>query len=343
MKTRLNFNCMPTIIGSVPYTDAETACRKIKKYLKDFPAWPQLPRKSNLENMYIQYSEGFPGIVIDGQKITLQRNSGFDERLGHLYSDYAENKVDNYYVSKDYAAGLHTFTSTSHLSASAIKGQVTGPISWGLCITDEAGRGILYDELLADALSKFLHLKAVWQERLLSTVANQTIIFIDEPYLTSLGSAFVSISHEQVTTLLEEVLSGLQGIKGIHCCGSTDWTLLLKLSIDILNFDAYNYFESLACYPLEVKAFLSRGGVIAWGIIPNDEDILKKETLSSLYDRLCEIVASFSRDGISFKEIISSSLVTPTCGLASLSIEAAEEVFRLLAELSARIRVKYSG
>ena len=343
MKTRLNFNCRPTIIGSVPYIDVGTACDKIMKYLKDIPAWPQLPLKSNLENMYIQYSEGFPGIAIEGQRITWHRDADFDDHLTNLYSDYTESKIDNYYISQDYASGLHAFIKNSHMSALAVKGQITGPISWGLCVTDETGRGILYDELLADALSKFLHLKAAWQERLLSKVARQTIIFIDEPYLASLGSAFVSISPEQATALLIEVLGGLTGIKGIHCCGSTDWSMLLKLPIDILNFDAYNYFESLSCYPQEISAFISRGGVIAWGIVPNDEAILKKETLVSLYDRFCEIVASFSRNGVSFREIISGSLITPTCGLATLSTEAAEEVFGLLSGLSNRIRLKYSS
>ncbi|MCX6005406.1 MAG: methionine synthase, partial [Chloroflexi bacterium] len=207
--------------------------------------------------------------------------------------------------------------------------------------TDASGRGILYDELLADAAAKFLRLKAMWQERFLLAITEDTLIFLDEPYLASLGSAFVSISNEQVTALIEEVLGGLQGIKGIHCCGGADWTLLLKSSIDILSFDAYNYAESLACYPAEVNAFIKRGGALAWGIVPNDEDILKKESLSSLSGRLEEVVAVFSRDGISFREIILRSLITPTCGLASLSPDTTEEVFRLLVGLSEYFRTKY--
>ena len=338
---KLNFNCRPTLIGSVPYTDPAVACAKVGKYLPDFPAWPQLPRRSNLENMYAQYSEGFPGIVINGQKISLKRNPGFDEHLEQIFLDYSESKIDKYFIGKDYAAGLHAFSSLGRSASEIVKGQITGPISWGLCVTDDAGRGIIYDDVLSDAIAKFLKLKVAWQENFLRNVAHQTIIFIDEPYLASLGSAFIAISGEEVSSLLEEVLSGIQGIKGIHCCGGTDWSLLLKLHIDILSFDAYSDTDSLLCYAEDVKRFLGRGGAIAWGIIPNDEDTLKKESLSSLYDRFGEALAPYTRGGISIKEIISKSLITPTCGLASLSNEAAEEVLKLLVELSRMINKKY--
>jgi len=224
-----------------------------------------------------------------------------------------------------------------------VKGQITGPITWGLCVTDREQRGILYDDLLAEALAKFLRLKAMWQESFLSQISPNTIIFVDEPYLTSLGTAFVAVPNEQVTTLLEEVFSGIKGLKGVHCCGSTDWSVLLKTSADILSFDAYNYADSLSCYPAEVKAFVERGGSIAWGIIPNTEDALAKESLASLYDRLGEAMAHFTRDdGVPFRQLVAQGLLTPSCTLASMSSEAAAQALELLAELSAKLRSRYA-
>ena len=181
----------------------------------------------------------------------------------------------------------------------------------------------------------------MWQERFLRSISRNTLIFIDEPYLTSLGSAFVAIPNEQVTTLLEEVFSGIDGLKGVHCCGSTDWSLLLKASTDVLSFDAYNYADSLSCYTAEVQAFLERGSTIAWGIVPNDEEAVAKESLASLYDRLGEAMAPFTREGIPFKQLVAQGLLTPSCGLASMSPEAATQVLELLAELSAKLRGRY--
>jgi len=340
MAPKIEFNCLPTIIGSMPQTDAKEACSLVAKYLPDLPAWPQLPKR-HLENMYVQFSEGFPGIVLEGAKAYVERSTDFDSRLEELYNADAENNPDNYGISAEYAAGLHAFMALKEQHPRMVKGQITGPITWGLMVTDREQRGILYDDLLAEALAKFLRLKAMWQERFLRQIAAETVVFVDEPYLTSLGTAFVAISAEQVTSLLEVVLSGLTGLKGVHCCGSTDWSLLLKSSTDILSFDAYSYADSLGCYPAEVKAFLERGGSIAWGIIPNEEEAVARESLSSLIDRLGEAMAPFTRDGLPFKQLAAQSLLTPSCTLASLSAEASVRALELLAELSAKLRGKY--
>ena len=343
MTSKIEFNCLPTAIGSMPQTDPKEACSIVAKYLPDLPAWPQLPKRSHLENMYVQFSQGFPGLVLEGDKILVERSADFDSQLEQLYNAASEDNPDDYGISAEYAAGLHAFLALKERHPSMVKGQVTGPISWGLCVTDRAQRGILYDDLLAEALAKFLRLKAMWQERFLSQISPNTIIFVDEPYLTSLGTAFVAIPNEQVTNLLEEVFSGIEGLKGVHCCGSTDWSVLLKSSTDILSFDTYNYADSLSCYPAEVKVFLERGGSIAWGIVPNEEEVLAGESAASLHDRLGEAMAPFTREGIPFKQLVAQGLLTPSCTLASVSAEACIHALELLAELSAMMRSKYSS
>jgi len=342
MAPKIEFNCLPTIIGSMPQTDPKEACALVAKYLPDLPGWPQLPNGSHLENMYIQFSEGFPGIVLEDTKAFVERTADFDSLLEQLYNDDKANNPDRYGISPQYAAGLHAFLALKELHPQMVKGQITGPVTWGLMVTDRQQRGILYDDLLAEALAKFLRLKAMWQERFLKQVSPETLIFVDEPYLTSLGTAFVAISGEQVTNLLEVVLSGFTGLKGVHCCGSTDWSLLLKSSTDVLSFDTYNYADSLGCYPAEVKAFLDTGGNIAWGIVPNEEEAVAGESVDSLIDRLGEAMAPFTRDGLSIKQLAAQSLLTPSCTLASVSPEASIRALELLSELSAKVRSKYA-
>jgi methionine synthase II (cobalamin-independent) len=337
--TAIEFNCLPTAIGSMPHTDADAACSQVIKYLKEIPCWPQLPRRGFKENMYAQYSQGFPGITVTDDKIYVDRTQDLDKDLERLYSAYLENDVDKYPVSADYAAGLHAFLNITNLSPMAVKGQVTGPVTWGLTVTDSEGRAVIYDDVLGDAVAKFLRLKAAWQEKELKKLSANTIIFVDEPYMASFGSVSVPLSAEGVQILLEEVFRGIEGLKGVHCCGNTDWSVLLGTSLDIVSFDAYSYARSLSLYPKEVKNFLDRGGAIAWGIVPNEGAWLGKETASSLKDRLEEAMAPFTRNGTQFKQLLRQSLLTPSCTLASLDTpEASARALELLAELSRLMR-----
>ena len=333
---------LPTAIGSMPQTDPDEACSLVLAHLAEIPPWPSLPKRSFLENMYVQFSEGFPGVVISGEHIYVDRSCDLDDALAQLYDAYLEDKVEQYAVGPDFAAGLHAFLSKGLGSAVAVKGQVTGPISWGLTVTDQDRRPVLYDDILADALAKHLRLKAAWQEQVLSRLSPHTIIFVDEPYMSSFGSAFVSLARQQVVTLLEEVLQGIKGLKGIHCCGNTDWSVLLETPMDILSLDAYNYGWSVSLYPAEVKAFIQRGGIIAWGIVPADEDALAHETADDLIQRLEEAMSALARKGIDFDLLRERCLITPSCGLAPLSPEMATKALQLTVEVSRQLRSKYA-
>ena len=347
----VEFGCRPTIIGSMPHADPTEACNLIARHLKDIPTWPQLPYRTFLENMYVQFSEGFPGLVIEGlnkeatrktERIFVDRSLDSTKELERLYSAYLENEPQEFCISEAYAAGLYRFLSSDHVSSMAVKGHVTGPISWGLTVTDQDRKSIIYDETLADAAAKMLRMKATWQENELRKINKNTIMFIDEPYMSSYGSAFLSVSREKVVTLIQEVIAGISGLKGIHCCGNTDWSLFLGTGLDIINFDAYNYAESLSLYPEDVKRFLANSGTIAWGIVPPFQDALAKESVASLKDRLEEAMAPFTRHGVPFRQLITQGLITPSCGLATLKTsEAAGHALELLVDLSETMRRRY--
>ena len=342
--SNVEFNCLPTIIGSLPHTDPHQACSLVTRFLKDIPAWPQLPRRSFLENMYVQYSQGFPGIVVEDDRVYVDTSRDIQAPLQELYAAYLENNADKYPVSADYAAGFYAFLEQPGLSPLAVKGHVTGPLSWGMTILDNNQRAILHDEVLGDAVPRLLRLKATWQEKELRKISKNTIIFIDEPYMAAYGSSVSAgafASPDRVAEMIDEVFAGINGLKGIHCCGNTDWSVLLKTMLDILNFDAYNYAESLSLYADQIKKFLDGGGAIAWGIVPNDGESLSGESVASLKDRLEEAMAPFTRNGVRFKDLIVQSLLTPSCSLASLGEESAARTLELLAGLSDTMRKRY--
>lgn len=338
-------NLHPTAIGSLPHRDPASACRAIAGVFPQVPIWPQLPQRSFRENMYVQYSEGFPGVVLDSEaeRIYVDRSQDLDPGLERLYMAYLENDLDFAVISPDYAAGLAMLPAVLDDAPPplAVKGQVTGPISWGLTVVDQNRRPTLYDEVLADAIARHLRLKAAWQERELGKLCSTVITFVDEPYMSAFGSAFVAVSREQVVTLLEEVFSGIQGLKGVHCCGNTDWSILLETSVDILNLDAYHYAESLSLYPDAVRAFLRRGGVVAWGISPNEDDLIAQETVESLTERLEAALGLLVKKGIPKDDLLAAMMITPSCGLGGMSVAAAERVLALTAGVAAEMQRRY--
>ncbi len=340
MSAKLEFGCLPTGIGSMPHTNPDEACAIIMRYFPDIPFWPQLPRRSPKENMVVQFSEGFPGAVMEGDKIHIEPSANLESEVEQVYVDCEQDNAHGYSVSREYSAGLHAFLSKAG-SNKIVKGQVTGPITWGLTVTGQDGLGILYDDTLAETAAKFLRLKARWQENILREISPNPVIFVDEPYLVSLGSVFTPIPEEKVPILLEETLKGIKGIKGLHCCGNTNWSVILDTTIDILSFDAYNYASSLSTHSGKVKSFLERGGNIAWGIVPNEEEAVLKESVPSLRDRLEEAMAAFTRDGVRFKQIVAQGLITPSCTLAGLPLEAANQALELTAKLSSELRSRY--
>ncbi len=325
--------------GSLPFTHPAPACRLALDAL-DIPTWPQLPRRSFLENMYVQFSEQFPGVVIADEQIYVDREQDLDPELEALYLAYLMDDLEHAAISDAYAAGLDLFLRADLGEPAAVKGQVTGPVSWGLMVADQNRKPVLYDDVLAEAVAKHLRLKATWSELALRRISPQTIIFVDEPYMSSFGSAFVSLNHDQVVTLLEEVFAGIDGLKGIHCCGNTDWSLLLSTSVDILNLDAYDYAEALALYPAEVGAYLERGGMIGWGIVPASDQVFD-ETVDSLVERFHGALGLLEVKGLHMDDLLASALIMPSCGCGSLSEETAERVLYMTGKVAKALQERY--
>jgi methionine synthase II (cobalamin-independent) len=334
--------CVTTLIGSFPHINSAALCSHLARAIQ-IPAWPQLPRRTFRENMYTQYSAGLPGIMVDDahQKVYFNTADDLSPALEEFYGRYLADDVDSFALPIDYAAGFYTMLDTlKSASGEWAKGHVTGPISFGLTVLDQDLRSSLYNEQLVDPIVKQLAFNARWQIRQLKQVRPNAIIFVDEPYMASFGSAFISLSREQVVTLLNEVFDAIHAegaLAGVHCCGNTDWSVLMATSVDILNLDAYGYLENLALYPGEVRAFLDRGGNLAWGIIPNNEHIFA-ETPESLAQRLrtgLQLIGDKARGrGISIgvEEFADRSLITTACGLGPTSIEIADRAIETLAQ-----------
>jgi len=335
-----------TGIGSFPHKDEKEVFRLIFKDFSEIPFWPQLPKRSFFEGMVVQYAQGFPSLKWDEkeQRVWVDTTQGFDNELERFYGWLENGELEPFEMTEDFAIGLGILKELASQDRQKkmkyIKGQITGPITFGLSLMDQERRPIFYDPTLREILIKHLSSKAQWMQKRLSDLfpGTQTILFFDEPSLSSFGSAFSSLNRQEVILSLNECLDAIEGLKGVHCCGNTDWSLLLETRLDILSFDAFNYLEMLSLYPKDLKAFLERGGILAWGIVPTSEAILKEDA-QSLVKRFKEGVERLSKKGID-QTLLQRAILTPSCGMASLSVPLAEKVCELTAEVSKRLRKK---
>ncbi len=341
-----DFNGIATGIGSLPLTNPDEAAALALRYLPEAPIWPQLPQKDFREHMDGQYSEALPGLRLDAgrKRFFFESSKDISTELEHFFERYIEKDYAFFKISEEYAAGFYAFLRALRKGLPKdtrfLKGHITGPLTAGISFKDESGRDVIHNDVLYDAVVKGLAMKAAWQIRELKQFGRPVIIFIDEPAMESLGSGFSAVSSAVVAEKLNEIAAVIHeegGIAGIHCCGNADWPMLFKTDVDIVNFDAFGYLERVLLYPADIGAFYDRGGSLAWGIVPTGA-FTGNETAEGLLAKLDAGMKRLEREGVARATILRRCLITPSCGMGSLTPDKAEAILRLLREVSAAMR-----
>jgi hypothetical protein len=294
--------------------------------------------------MYTQFSEGLPAFKIDNEekRAYFRVDDSLEHELEKFYSEYLADNLDYFAIGEEYASGLHYFLK--HLlpeTTRFVKGQLTGPISFGLTVTDQGRRSIIYHPELFEAVVKNLVMKARWQVRELKKKCDKVILFIDEPYLSSFGSAFINITREQVVQNLSEAITTAQNegaIVGLHCCGNTDWSMVMETPVDIINFDAYEYFQGMTLYPTQLKHFLEQRRCLAWGIVPSTTGLGTTRELHRLFEQRLDALTA---KGLDRQLLLEQCLLTTSCGMGTQTMEKSERIMELLWGLSRVMRGEY--
>ncbi|MFZ0725210.1 MAG: hypothetical protein WAM61_05425 [Desulfobacterales bacterium] len=357
MSPNFEAGCRPLLIGSLPLRDHAAASELVFRYTPEIPLWVQLPVHAR-EGMLQQFLPGFPGFRTDGNRFYVDTASpDFDAEVLAFYEEYmavADGEADidrtRFALGADVAPGFTVLLdqlATRPQAPMAVKGQVTGPFTFCTGVHDEKRRAIFYNPQLRDAAVKLLAQKAVWQVRNLSQAGRPVIIFVDEPALAGFGtSEFISVSRADVAACLAEVIAavhGAGGIAGVHVCANTDWSLILESSADIINFDAYAFFDRFFLYPELIRRFFASGKILAWGIVPTgDQNDIARESADALTQKWSQEVAQIAELGIDRRRILSQSLITPSCGAGALPIEMAEKVLQLTRAVSERVRASFN-
>jgi methionine synthase II (cobalamin-independent) len=346
----------PVLIGSLPVADHHEALDLILESTAEIPLWPQLPASPH-EGMLNQFVEGLPCVTEDGDRTYFDINiPGFEEKQLQFYEDYLLVSEDpstllasRFKLSKERVSGLYHLAEVARTQQNfaGLKGQITGPFTLLSGLKDTNDRLGYYDPTIRDMVVKDVAVKAAWQVQFLKQATDlPVLLFIDEPALAGLGSsAFISISVDDISQDLAEVTDSIHnagGLAGVHVCANTDWALLLTSAIDIISFDAYNFFDRFITCKNEIINFLNKGGIIAWGVIPTGEkeDILKEtaESLTALWEKQAAMLTTAEWD---VAKLLSRTLITPSCGTGSLTVDLAKRVLHLTRDVANTLRQKY--
>jgi hypothetical protein len=336
---------IPLLLGSLPYRSTPQALAAVRHVSAGLLVWPQLPQRSYREGGLAQAAVGFPGVHIDAARRVVRfdrelADNGLD-RLGLAYLRHDRMSVA---LADEDASGLAELSrQREHLrGVQAIKGQLLGPISLSLQLTDQQQRPLIYDTALFEALTHHLHLRAAWQSAMLANLCGVTITCIDEPFLDAVGMPFLPIDWPTARQHLGLVLDGIDGFRGLYAGGAVDWAEVFQLPLDLVIADLDRYAASMLTDGVAWAAFLHDGGVIGLGIVPTEADPLQMARVEALAARVEAFLGGLAAFGIEPAQCLRQAVVTTNDMLGHLSIELAERAMQLLIDLSRILRERYA-
>jgi hypothetical protein len=330
-------NLLTTAMAVMPHRDVDRALELALSL--DVPFWPQLPHVSYFEDMYVQASEHFPGVILDLENRTLRFSmerfiAEFEETLAHF------DEPDYFDVSETYSAVYHRFLKLHLSDRPAIRGQMEGPISFGFNVHDENDRPILFDDTVRPFMLDFMAKRVNAQLDRLKLLNGSAFMFVDEPGLQFLFSAMSGYNDIAARGDMERFFAMIERPRGVHLCGNPDWDFLLGLDLDVLSLDVYTNGEIFTSYSAAIRRFLDRGGVLVWGIVPSNWEPFAAETVRSLETRQLGIWTALEEKGIERELLLARSMLSPaTCCLINPDgAGTVESAFAVTRELSQRLR-----
>uniref|UniRef100_A0A7C5AM75 Uroporphyrinogen decarboxylase (URO-D) domain-containing protein n=1 Tax=Desulfobacca acetoxidans TaxID=60893 RepID=A0A7C5AM75_9BACT len=329
-----------TAMGILPHEELEPALSLALSV--DIPFWPQLPHLSYYEDMYVQAAEHFPGIILLPEQNSLRFDtSKFYEELPELLEHWPE--LNYFDLSPGYSAAYHRFLELDLSGYIAIRGQMEGPVSFGLKVLDEGDRPIIFNDEVRPLLLDFLARRVQAQLTRLKAKHPRAFMFVDEPGLQFVFSSMSGYTDISAKEDLDRFFAQIERPRGIHLCGNPEWEFLLNRDIDILSMDTFTNGEILKAYAKHFKRFIERGGVIGWGMVPTWVEAVSESSLEELAAYLEGLWEVLVQAGVDRDQLLAQSLLTPArcCLVNPDRWQTVTLAFAWLKEMSQRLREKY--
>jgi hypothetical protein len=316
-----------TGVGSLPHTDPAEAAAYVLQHTPELPAIPSLPRRSPHETMLGQAVVGVRGV-----RITSDGGLDVDPRRMDATAKITPD------LDHEAFAGMRAFLQVARGRTSPVKWQFTGPVTLGLALTRNGVPASLAFDVAIRAVR--VHLRAVHKAVSEAMPFAHQVVVLDEPGMTAVLCPGFPVPPDSAIDLVSGALAAVEqtATAGVHCCGDGDWAALLATGPGLASMPVSSDLVAVAGY---LAAFLERGGLVAWGVIPTDRPVGTNADRHwrELTDLWCQLVAA----GCDPVRLRRQSLVTPACGLGLHDLSQADRVLRLAADVGARIASQASA
>jgi len=311
-------DAVATGIGSLPHIDPAAAARLVLEVTPDLPAAPQLPARTPLEQMVVQWIRALP-------EARVEPDGTFSLRPGVAHGPISTT------FDGDAHGGLLTFVDLAARDIPRrVKLQCTGPLTLALALH---AAGAPMDR----ALTRGFECAQGWALALRALVAARVpsaepVIFFDEPSLVSWTRNRAPVDRDTAIDTLSAVLSSTPATTGVHVCGDGDVSIAVDAGPSIV---ACELRDDWSAEVSAIGGHVERGGVVAWGAVPTDRPI--GESVEPLWRRLDRTFRDLAARGCDEDRLRSQAIVTPACGLAGHGVSQSVHALRLASALASRI------
>lgn len=314
----------PAAVGSLPFTDTTVGVTEALRLTPELPTAPQLPRRHPREGMLAQVAAGVPGVTVDAESGSVR----VDRR--RLSAGDAGRPLD-----PEAWAGTLAFLDAVGATGRTgpVKLQITGPITLGLALFHGGARPSRSFAVAATVVRD--RVRALLTAAADAAPDAPVVLVLDEPGLTAYPSDAFPLGADETIDLLSGGLAAAKAaaMAGVHCCGPTDWRLVLHAGPDLISMPVD---DSVGDDAAGLSSFLDRGGWVAWGVVPTDRPLGEREDVH--WRRLTGLWCDLSRNGCDPMLLRTQSILTPACGLAHHAPAQVDHVFGLVQRLAERVQ-----